>query len=300
MGTQKINRPIVEMLIATMLWGFGFIGAQWALPGMGPIFITGARFAIAVLILLAIKPVKFRIRGFKAMFIPGFLLCLTLVVQTWGLRYTTPTRSGFITVLYVLFIPLFERIFFRVRANRSLWFWIFVALIGTGLICGALTLTGVSPEMMKSFNLGDWLTLVCAISAAAHFISVEKFLSKAESPFHFHLYQSIWVILFCAILVPFIEGAHEFHFPWSPLVWAGVIELGIFSSAIAFWLQIRSQQTMRPATVGILSLLESPWAMVFSIALGYEIMTGDQLVGAALILLAASGETLLARTKQRA
>src|SRR4051812_35230415 len=117
-----MNRPILEMLLATFLWGFGFIGAHWALPGLGPIAITFVRFAIAVVVLWAARPIKFKTKDFKAMWIPGVLLFLTLAVQTWGLKFTTPARCGFITVLYVLFIPLFERLFFKTRANLSLIF----------------------------------------------------------------------------------------------------------------------------------------------------------------------------------
>ena len=79
------------------------------------------------------------------------------VLQTVGLHLTTASNSAFITVLYVVFVPLYLR-----RLGAHTWVSNGMALVGLWFL--------VKPA--ASANLGDVLTLGSAAAFAAHISSV--------------------------------------------------------------------------------------------------------------------------------
>lgn len=310
-------RALSELFVATVFWGFAFVTTVWALPGIGPIWMTSVRFVMAVVMLdllfrsrlAGLRPLRYSRRAFVACFWPGFCLFALLAFQSWGLKYTTATKCGFITVLYVLMVPFLERIFLKRRISPLVWVWIALALAGTALICGAVTAEGISPDFVAAFNVGDGLTLLCAFAAAAHLMVVNHRMSGAgdgvqrevaaelaASPVSFHIYQSVWIVIFAAVAGFWVEGMGWWHAmvsgAWDWKVWAGMAQLGFVSSGIAFLIQVRAQRFVAPTTVGLMVLLESPWAMLFSIWLLDERLTGLQLLGAGLILIAAISECI--------
>lgn len=288
-----MKRAYFELVFAGAFWGMGFIAAKWALLDFGPFLVTALRFTIGALFIDFLwralkKPISYRFQEWKSLFPVGLFLFFLLGFQTWGLQHTTATRSGFITVLYVLFIPILDWIFHRTPIKPILGLWIIIALTGTGLICG-FNFT----DTVESFNWGDFLTLLCAFSAAFHFVWVNRTIKKIPNALSFHVYQCSWVALLAFICAMFLPSSIE-----SPpqlqntiALW-GILFLGIFSSGLAFLFQIRSQKVLSPTTVGIISLLESPFALIFSVWLLNEHLTRTQLFGAFLILFAAIGETL--------
>ena len=298
-----MRRTYLELLIATVFWGFGFIASIWALKGMGPILNTALRFAIAVIFLdliyrlrlwKGVSPLTYRFKEWVSLFLPGFFLFGMLATQTWGLKYTSASRSGFITVLYVLFVPFFERFFVGTKIKPILAVWILLALVGTSLICGVITRAGLNPNFLEALNRGDLLTLICAIFGAGHILVVNQTLSRVDSAVKYHIYQSIWIALLAFVLTMFTEGFSALSAPWDLKTWLGLLHLGILSSGVAFLIQIRAQKTIQPTTFGLLVLLESPWALLFSVLLGMEILTPLQLAGACLILLSAASASVLA------
>jgi drug/metabolite transporter (DMT)-like permease len=119
-------------------------------------------------------------------------------------------------------------------------------------------------------------------------------MNKIDSSVKFHIYQCVWVFMLALVTTSFTEGFHALFTPWGPYVWLGMIHLGILSSAVAFLIQIRAQKVIPPTQFGLLVLLESPWALCFSLILGMEVITHFQILGAILILLAAALESLSA------
>lgn len=325
------RRSLTELFLASAIWGFAFVTTVWALPGIGPVWMTSVRFLMAAVMLhllfrsrlSGLEPLRYSWRGFRACLWPGFFLFALLALQSAGLKYTSATKCGFITVLYVLIVPFLERLFLGRRIARTVWLWIALALAGTTLICAAVTADGFAPDFLAAFNVGDGLTLLCAFAAAGHLMVVNRVMGGAAdasvatggdhartagaridpvaaqlaaSPVTFHVYQCVWIVLFAAIAGSLVEGNGWVHAMlsggWDWKVWVGLAQLGLMSSAVAFLIQVRAQRFLSPTTVGLMVLLESPWAMLFSIALLDERLTGLQLLGAGLILIAAIAECI--------
>ena len=303
MTRQARTLAVLELTLAGALWGFGFIAAVWALRGMGPLAVTGWRFALAVAagFIFAAFNKKFRAdlngKTFWLAAIPGLLISATLVLQTYGLRYTTATKSGFITTLYVLIVPVLEMVFFKRRLPRYHFVYVLLALLGVALICdipGALTgaITGENARL----NTGDFLTFLCAIAASAHILWFEVIKSKLPSAFAFNHFQSIWAGALPLGLSFVLE-------PWpapklADLSLIGLAMLGFGSTLIAFALQVRAQKVIAPSLASLLFLLESPFATLFAIFLLGETLRTAQWAGAGLILIAAAMSILFTKESE--
>lgn len=294
----------MELCFAGALWGFGFVATIWSLRAMGPLAITGWRFAVAALIGFVIVGLRPSLRRhlsmaqFRLALTPGLLLSLTLILQTWGLRYTTATKSGFITTLYVLLVPVLERLWLKRNLPRFHFIYVTLALIGVALICdiqssfwatfanaSASSGGGAPGADHLTWNFGDLLTFICAITAAVHIIWFGRIHKRIGHAFVFNNFQSLW-----AAVLPLVASFALEPVPrpaLADLSLAGFIMLAIGSTLVAFALQIRAQKIIAPSMVSLLFLLESPFATLFAITILGEHLRTTQWVGAGLILSAA-------------
>ncbi len=292
-SSQFQTSAVLELVFASMLWGFGFIATAWALEEMGPITLTGLRMSLAfgfgLLICLVVPALRRQLAlgQFKLAFWPGLFLSVTMILQTWGLKYTTVTKSGFITTLYVLMVPILERMMLGRRIPKYHMFYVLAALAGVALICDlpqlfrAPAAAGVDPRTV--WNLGDWITLACAFAASLQIVWFGRIQTEIRSSFVFNVFQTFWagIIPFCLMFV--FESLPK-HLDGLPL--AGMLELIFGSTMIAFSLQVRAQKKLSPSVSSLIFLLESPFAAIFGFLVLNENPTLQTLIGATIILAA--------------
>lgn len=299
--SSRGTSAIVELVIAASFWGFGFIAAIWALEAMGPLGVTGWRFfyaaAIGLAIILPIRRLRREItwRQFWLAGLPGSLLSLTIVLQTWGLRYTTATKSGFITCLYVLMVPLLERLLLKRKLHRWHYAYVLVALAGVALIgdIGLFFGSDGTPEI----NFGDLLTLFCALAASFQILSFGFIADRIGHSFVFNVLQAAWAgaipLLLALLYEPNSGPSSALPFGASLVgkpLW-GLAALVFGSTLIGFGLQVRAQKFLRPSVASLLFLLESPFATLFAIYFLGESLRTEQWAGAGLILVAAAASS---------
>ncbi len=290
---QTLTRPraLFELVFAGALWGFGFIAVRWGLEGFGPYWVNALRFALSF---IAGVPLFYLIVGrrarlwadFKLSRNAGLWLGISLILQAIGLQYTSVTKSGFITCLYVVFVPPIGRLFYGTRTRLAHYFWVFVALVGAALICELTSLKA---------NLGDFLTLLCALAVALQILEVDRAAPKAASGFGYTLHQCLW-----AGMIPLVGALLLETFPGTEppaIALVGIAVLAFGSSLLAFTIQVRTQKVLSPAIVSLLFLLESPFAAFFAFWFFGESFTLTQMVGGGLILFAASFSILGPRAK---
>lgn len=292
------TRAVIELVFAGMMWGLGFVATVWALREAGPLAISGWRFVIAGIAgLFFARRMLFTptAREFmRAAWLPGALIASTIVFQTWGLQYTTATKSSFLTCLYVLIVPLMEPLFGGPRPNRKLFLCSLAALAGVALMCGLFSSAELDEKSRP--NLGDFLTLVCAFAASAHIIvigMVHGRLGPHFNGFHFNTAQSFGAGLPTLALALAIEPG-SLKAPWhfvdvtvtggSMLPLLGFLSLTFCSTLIGFALQVRAQRVLSPSTASLLFLLESPFAALFALIFLGETMRPLQLAGGTIIL----------------
>lgn len=311
------NQAIVELSFAGALWGFGFVAATWSLAVGGPFTITGWRFVIAGIIglltwkwLLSSEATRGNSTDFKpylrAAFWPGIFIASLLVLQTWGLKYTTATKSGFITCLYVLIVPMIEPFVGGPKPTRPVIVSAFGSLIGVALMCGLLNnyFSNDPLDSKSRLNIGDFLTLIAAFAASFHILAIDRIGAKLGANFDsykFNTAQSFMAGLpTLAIALAIEPQAASFMtrtFDSSNTALIGFTGLAIGSTLIAFALQVRAQKHIPPSTASLLFLLESPFAAIFAALLLKEVTSPTQLLGG-LIILASVAHATLAMSKK--
>ncbi len=281
---------VLELALAAGFWGFGFIATVWSLKTLSAMEITAMRFGIAMLVglpfLFTLQVRQIWRRDFAWAFLPAILLTGTLIFQTYGLQYTTATKSGFITTLYVVFIPVLESLLKRKRLPWSLWGCVIVALLGTALIVNL---------GFTDLNLGDVLTLICAVFAALQIYYIGMISPRIKTPFAFNIMQSIWCFAFAFPFVINTDFASKLaDIPnWPFLTLIGMLSLSIGSTVLAFFLQVRAQARLSPTVSSLLCLLESPFSLIFAFCLLNENLGASEAFGAVLIFAAAVGASVL-------
>ncbi|MBS1971817.1 MAG: DMT family transporter [Bdellovibrionales bacterium] len=285
------RRAIRDLIIATLLWGFGFVATVWALRAYSPVEILIYRFGLAaifgVLILFVLTKGRVPWSGSEMRLAApaGFLLAVMQLTQAQGLLTTTATKSGFITSLYVVLIPLIEILFLKKRSSLQIYFFSFLALAGTFLLAGG---------HYEALAIGDLWTFACAVLAAIHIIYIGKVAPGIADAFRFNVLQSI---VAAVALLPFLLTQPKIALPTSDLLPnLGILSLIFGSSLLAFFLQVRAQRHLPNSMASMVSLLESPFAAGFGILLLAETLGSVQISGAVLILLSSASSIVFDKT----
>ncbi|HOI41571.1 MAG TPA: DMT family transporter [Elusimicrobiales bacterium] len=240
------------------IWGSTFIVTKSALDNVHPITMVGIRFLISALAILpwALKRPSFT-RHMKEGFGLAFFLCLLYMTQTAGLQFTTASNSGFITGLFIIFIPVFM---FLARGEKPKRMEVVSALLA---IAGMWLLTGG----VRGFNLGDGLTLIAAMAYSGHLIITDRYVKSDADPLLLAFHQ-FWITGAVAMLFAALMG-------WPMGVngakgWWIIVFLALFPTLSAFYIQMLAQRRSDPFKVGIIFTLEPVFAAAFAWTLGGE------------------------------
>lgn len=181
---MKKYLPVGALLINTIIWGGTFAIIKNALEDASSMIFVAVRFSLASAILLPFVWKYLKNANKDAIisgFILGFLLFLGFASQTMGLKYTTATKSGFITGLFVIFTPILQTLIEKRKPTRGNIIGIFLVLAGLILLSGkGDSVVSVITELGSSFNRGDFLTLLCAFFFAMYIVYLDMVCRKYE------------------------------------------------------------------------------------------------------------------------
>ncbi|MBN1205779.1 MAG: DMT family transporter [Myxococcaceae bacterium] len=263
------------LVLLTVIWGTTFVVVKDAL-GHGDAFtFLALRFAVGAGVL--------SLRAGRRLLSPGVLrrgavlggfLFAGFALQTVGLEDTTPSRSAFITGLYVLLVPLVVLALFRRVPRVS-------SLLGVVLSAvGLYYLTRAEVGAAQGISRGDLLTLGCAVAYAFHIAFTERYAPK-EGVEALVAVQLWGVALLSVLCLPFVEARVE----WAPAFLGAVLFCGVVASAVALSMQMWAQARTSAVRAAIVYSLEPVFAGAFSVLLGYERLGGREWVGGGLIIL---------------
>jgi drug/metabolite transporter (DMT)-like permease len=254
----------------TAVWGWTFVVVQDAIALYGVLPFLAVRFALAGAALAPIYASRLTRRSLLVGGGIGVVLAAGYLFQTTGLLFTTPTNSGLITGLFVVFAPLADRIFFGARAARQV-------LMALGLsLFGMVLLAGGGPE---GANWGDILTLLCAAALGLHIALLSRYAAGHDAG-GLTLAQILAMALLFVVAWPFFEPV---SLP-PPGVWVALLVTGLLASAGAFLVQTTVQQRIPAARTAIILTMEPVFAALFGYLLAGDRLVAVQLIGAALIL----------------
>ncbi|MDQ6741683.1 MAG: DMT family transporter [Candidatus Dormibacteraeota bacterium] len=266
---------VVLLLGVTAVWGWTFVLVKDAIQAYPTIPFLGLRFLIAA---AAMALVVRRLPGRRVLVI-GTVIGLPLaggyLLQTVGLRFTSPGNTGLITGLFFVFTPLLDRLFgtpIRVRTLLA----VAVALAGTLLLTGG---------WQAGIRFGDALIVGCAVCFALQIVLLSRW-----SPGFAAQELTLVQLSICAVLF-MLGGATQLRVP-SPSVWFALVITGVFASAVAFFIQTWVQSHLTASRTALVLASEPVWALFFSVILAGQRLDAVQALGAALVIAAIVGHEL--------
>ena len=296
------KKATLQLVFAGSIWGFSFLCSLWALEDFSTSTLIFWRFLIAFVVgeILFLsfnsKSVANSNSDIKLSLFSGCALGLSLMLQTHGLHYTTATKSSFITSIYVVLIPFAAYFFYKKPLRIHHLLLGLLAFLGMGL------LLNLHSQQDFKFNVGDLLTLGCAVTSTFHILLVSAASLKLKSGFRFNVYQTFWALL---LIVPF--AIYETNFKgiriWPEQVHLksilSLLFLSLSVTLVAFYLQVIAQKTLTSATASLLCLLEAPFAFMFAFLILSEKLFGFQSLGIVLILGSSFFSVYMDRPKDR-
>ena len=268
-------RGSLMLLLASMVWGFAFVAQRIGMDSMQPLSFNGIRTLLAGICLLPVVAVSdrrnptqphltraLRKHQLLAGLLCGLFLFLASNLQQAGLVSTSAGKSGFITALYVVLVPVVNFTLFRKNPGRWIWVSVILAVAGLFLLC-------VPSGENFSLNQGDLLTLGCSVCFTGHILVVDHF-SPGVDPVRLSCHQFFVSGSLALLLSLFTENVS-----WSGIRAAlpSLLYAGIISGAVGYTLQILGQKATPPTTASLLMCLESVFAVLSGALILGEHMT---------------------------
>lgn len=272
-----VLRQSLILFLTACIWGLGFIAQSVGMDYVEPFTFTAARNSLAFLVLIPYimiadkraqkndtrvinnEPFIKRITDSKQLIIGGICcgVCLFAAssLQQFGVKYTTVGKAGFITAMYMVLVPIFG-IFLHKKAGLKVWAAVALAAFGMYLLC--IT----KGEFRLQF--GDSLVFACAVGFTFHILTIDHFSPKTDG-----VKLSCIQFFVCFILASVC--AFLFETPNLQAIFAAgvpILYAGVFSSGVAYTLQIIGQKGMNPTVASLILSLES----VVSVLAGWLIL----------------------------
>lgn len=287
-------RTTVLPLLAAMIWGTAFVAQKGNTAGA--LTFNASRGVVAFIFLLIVILVVKRgdwksllcerqdqpgapidRKATKDLWVGGLCCGLALATATFLQQYgldgvTEAGKAGFLTALYIVLVPLLG-IFLKKRVPINVWLAVGIAVVGLYFLCvnGGL-----------SFRPDDLIILAGSLVFAIHILIIDHFSPKCDG-------MKLSCIQFLVVSV--ISGAAAFVFEepsWEAIApcMGSVLYLGVFSSGVAYTLQIIAQRNANPTVLSLLLSMESVFSVISGALLLGEVLLPREYFGCAMMMAA--------------
>jgi len=272
------------LFMAAFIWGIAFVAQSVGMDYVGPFTFNGIRSLIGSFVLFLFLQIR-RIGSKKKEqgtedkktlilggVVCGIFLTIASTLQQIGIMYTTVGKAGFITALYIIFVPILQ-MFSGKKVGMKIWLSVALGALGLYLLC-----------MKESFILqkGDFLVILCAIVFAFHILVIDYFSPKVDGV-KLSCMQFLVCGIVCCVVMAFtekidinamIQGA-------VPILYAG-----IFSCGVAYTVQIVGQKNMNPTIASLILSLESVVSAIAGFLILKQSLTVRETAGCVLMFAA--------------
>lgn len=286
---NKLLGPVM-LVAAAMIWGLSFVAQNEGMNHVEGFTFNGIRMMIGSAVLLPLilfrnkknnkKLSKDEKRSVLKANIIGIIpvgICLFLgsTLQQFAFNYTETGKIGFLTALYMIFVPILG-LFLKKKPTVTIWVGVILGVIGMYLLCvGSST----------SFNIGtgELLAIGCALAYAVHILAIDKFGQNIDSIVlscgQFFVTGFISCILMFIFEKPSLESILNAAIP--------ILYSGVLSSGVGFTVQIVGQKYTDPTIAAMLMCLESVFAVLFAFIMPpHETLQSVEYIGCAVIFIA--------------
>ncbi len=270
---DKIRGELL-LLLTALIWGASFVAQRTGMGYIGPFTFNGIRSLLGSLALVPVIIVMDGRRKQKGSYpagpelqkkkkdlliggaLCGVVLFVASSLQQHGMVYTTAGKAGFITALYIVFVPIAGRLLGR-RLRPILWLCVAMATAGLYLL---------SVQEGLAINKGDSLVLASSVGFTVHILIIDYFAPKTNG-----IKMSCLQFLVCGLLsIPFMLVFETVD--WANVVscWLPILYAGVLSCSVAYTLQIIAQKWTEPTTASLILSLESAFALLAGIVILHE------------------------------
>ncbi len=291
-------RHTIAPLLAAIIWGTAFAAQSISADYIQPMTFNALRGLIASITLFVVY-IIYRKAAKKITppapfpwkkLLPGSILCgiflaLASNMQQLGIGGTSAGKAGFITALYIVIVPILS-IFIGKKCPLKVWISVAIATLGLYFLCITDKFT---------ISSGDFYVLLCAVLFSLHILIIDKYTQEVEG---------ILLSLGQFIVVTIISGIGMIIFEKPSL--SGIIHcilpvlyVGIFSSGVAYTLQIIAMRGANPTKISILLSLESVFSVIGGAILLSEKLTQREYLGCILMFSAVILSQLPSKTQKK-
>lgn len=287
--TKSLGASFLLML-AAFIWGTAFVAQSKGLEQIGNFTFLCLRSCLAVVVLTPVsffiyknnrKRIGYGPNGENKTFISkrlifggilcGASVCAASAVQQYGIILSGVGKSGFLTTLYILMVPILGLVFRR-KVKPVLWVCIAIATCGMYFLC--VTEAG-------SINIGDVFLIACAFLFAVQIMIVDHFVKTVDGV-RLSLVQFFVAAIISAICMFLFEEVDPVAIGDA---WFSIFYAGVLSSGIAFTLQIVAQKNLNPTVASLIMSLESVFAALAGAVFG-ERLSANEIFGCVLVFAA--------------
>jgi len=274
----------------TLIWGGTFVMIKSVLSFISPMLFVSARFLTASLLLLPFVFPLFKSvtkRQAKQGFFLGIFLYIGFAVQTIGLQYTTATKSAFITGTFVLFTPILQTIIEKRKPTLGNILGVVLVTIGIVFLSSKEnSLFSIFVELRDSFNVGDFLTLICAFFYAVYIVYLDEISSQNDH--RFLTFAQIFVTGVLSILTVLLFSFLKIEpvkLIFNQEVVLAIAYTTLFATIITTSLQTKYQEAVTPTKASIIFSMEPLFAAATAYFFINEKLSNFGIAGAAIIFL---------------
>lgn len=287
MKKESIKGKII-LLIASILWGFAFVAQNKVANLVDTFTLNGIRCLLSALflfpfVLIRKKKKTSELKPKKNLWISGIIcgifLCIAMNLQQFGIStypdgIASSGRSGFITALYVVFVPLMS-LFFKKKLHINNLISSILATLGMYLLC--------FNSKIDSIYIGDLIVMGCALAFSFQILFVDKY-SNVVDGFQLSFLQFLTCGILSSILMFIFEKPNLKNILSASLP---ILYLAIVSNGIGYTLQIIGQKYSKSPTIdSIIMSLESVFAAIGGAIFLKEQLTNRELIGCFILFLA--------------
>lgn len=279
---DKKFRSVFFLGLTSIIWGLAFVFQSTGMDHVGPYtynFGRGLLAGISLLILILVRPKSMKEDHevdkkltIKGGIVIGLCLAVGQNLQQLGIVYTDVGKAGFLTTLYIVFIPLLY-LFFGKKPDRKVFICVLLAAVGLYFI-----------SIKEGFVIekGDILLILGAIGYAVHLMVIAHYSPKTDnvmlSCIQFFVYSIISLIIALFTEDVTLSGI------WDARI--SLLYTGVLSSAVGYTISIVALKDF-DATIGSLILsLESIVAAIAGAAVLHQFLTPRETFGCAIVFLA--------------
>jgi drug/metabolite transporter (DMT)-like permease len=208
----------------------------------------------------------------------GGVLFLAGNFQQIGLVYTSASKAGFLTALYIVLVPILG-IVLKHKTHWNTWVSVLIAAVGLYFLCitGGFTI-----------QFGDFVVLIGALFWACHILVIDHFVEglSQHGVLKLCVAQFLVAALLSLIASPLLDPLFIVEaFDPSGIIAAlpAILYTGILSTGVAFTLQAVGQQGLNPSAASIIMSLEAVFSVIGGMLLLGEVLTIREWAGCALM-----------------